>query len=60
MIAAMNDRRLPMTTGLGAGVFKRKTREAVGDLQSMIDGCAIFFKTERYSLLEQVPPYKAD
>jgi CCR4-NOT transcription complex subunit 6 len=35
------------------GVYKRKTRVATGDDKNLIDGCALFFRTERYSLREQ-------
>ncbi len=35
------------------GVFKSKTRDALGDNPNAIDGCAIFFRRERFALTEQ-------
>ena len=35
------------------GLYKRKTRESMSDEPSTIDGCAIFYKADRFSLLEQ-------
>ena len=35
------------------GLYKRKTRESMSDDPSTIDGCAIFYKADRFSLLEQ-------
>eukprot|EP00457_Paulinella_chromatophora_P004206 gb/GEZN01004216.1/.p1 GENE.gb/GEZN01004216.1/~~gb/GEZN01004216.1/.p1 ORF type:complete len:648 (-),score=30.14 gb/GEZN01004216.1/:29-1972(-) len=35
------------------GIFKRKTREPLGDDPGAIDGCAIFYKRERFALREQ-------
>eukprot|EP00808_Paulinella_micropora_P018719 g22037.t1 len=35
------------------GIFKAKTREPVGDDPGAIDGCAIFYKRERFALREQ-------
>jgi CCR4-NOT transcription complex subunit 6 len=35
------------------GVFKSKTRDALGDNPNAIDGCAIFFRRERFALMEQ-------
>jgi CCR4-NOT transcription complex subunit 6 len=34
------------------GVFKRKTREASGEESNFVDGCAIFFRSDRYTLRE--------
>jgi CCR4-NOT transcription complex subunit 6 len=34
-------------------VFKPKTRDAMGDNPNAIDGCAIFFRRERFALTEQ-------
>lgn len=35
------------------GVFKSKTRDALGDNPNAIDGCAIFFRRDRFALMEQ-------
>ena len=35
------------------GLYKRKTRESMSDDPSTIDGCAIFYRSDRFSLLEQ-------
>ena len=35
------------------GLYKRKTRESMTDDPSTIDGCAIFYRSDRFSLLEQ-------
>ena len=35
------------------GVYKRKTRDILGDNQDEVDGCAIFFKRERFAMCEQ-------
>ena len=44
----------PRLNALGfEGVFKPKTRDALGDNPNAIDGCAIFFRRDRFSLTEQ-------
>ncbi len=35
------------------GIFKRKNRETLRDNPNAIDGCAIFYKRERFALMEQ-------
>eukprot|EP01083_Nonionella_stella_P090701 253415_1 len=35
------------------GLYKRKTRDAVGDDPKCIDGCCIFYKKERFAVMEQ-------
>eukprot|EP01006_Ploeotia_vitrea_P050187 TRINITY_DN67421_c5_g8_i1.p2 TRINITY_DN67421_c5_g8~~TRINITY_DN67421_c5_g8_i1.p2 ORF type:complete len:455 (-),score=239.47 TRINITY_DN67421_c5_g8_i1:67-1284(-) len=35
------------------GIFKRKTREAIGNNVDAIDGCAIFYKSNRFALNER-------
>jgi CCR4-NOT transcription complex subunit 6 len=35
------------------GLYKRKTREAIGDNPNVIDGCAIFYRRSRFELSEQ-------
>lgn len=35
------------------GIFKHKTREPVGEHAQAIDGCAIFYKRDRFALMEQ-------
>jgi mRNA deadenylase 3'-5' endonuclease subunit Ccr4 len=38
------------------GVFKPKTRDALGDNPNAVDGCAIFFRRDRFALIEQYVP----
>jgi hypothetical protein len=35
------------------GIFKRKTRDGLNDDPNAIDGCATFYRRERFALMEQ-------
>jgi mRNA deadenylase 3'-5' endonuclease subunit Ccr4 len=35
------------------GIYKRKTRDSHGEDPDAIDGCALFYRRDRFALLEQ-------
>lgn len=35
------------------GIYKMKTREAMGEDPKCVDGCAVFYKKDRFAVMEQ-------